>query len=115
MEAANSVLGQTSAYFHNGRSVQSGGGTVQFRRNYLLGRWAAKQLRLDDANADLYGLEVARFGEAAAGEDAVVDLVRADIAACDGDTCHAIIRRRLRQFTRQAAAEAGSVAYGEAA
>ena len=112
MEVASSVVDRPSTVAHE---VRCGDDTVRFRRNYLLGRWAAQQQRLDGANADLYGLELARFGARAAGEDAVVNIVRADIAACDGETSHSIIRRRLQQFEQQAAAELGPDAYVEAA
>ncbi len=75
---------------------------VRYLRNYLLGLWAASELNLNDPEADRYAAEMARFGERASDDRAIVHLVRADIAAAGGNIDAEVVARRLLGFERSA-------------
>lgn len=92
---------------------------VRFLRNYLVGLWAAGELNMADAEADRYAADVARFGESAGGDQAIVNLVHADIAASGGIVDGGVVAQRLRGFERSAARAIGGrnavIVYPEAA
>ena len=92
---------------------------VRFLRNYLVGLWAAGKLNMADAEAGRYAADVARFGERTSGDQAIVNLVRADIAASGGMVDRELVVQRLRGFERSAARAIGDndavIVYPEAA
>lgn len=93
-------------------SLSSASATAKFQQYYLLGLWAANELRMDDSDAAQYASEIARYGERTANDEAVVNVVRADIAAYNGDIGAPIIWKCLHRFGERSALETVPVLFG---
>lgn len=91
----------------------SEGGTVRFGRNYLLGLWAAGELRMSGRDARRYAAQIAHLGETAVNDEALVNTVRADIAAYGGDIGEPVVWRQLHRCAETAAREYAGAQLGD--
>jgi hypothetical protein len=72
------------------------------RRNRLLGEWAARLMRLSDAEADSYAKDVVRADFEEAGDDDVIRKVLGDLTAANVEVDEAEIREMLEHKTVEA-------------
>lgn len=72
------------------------------RRDRLLALWAARQMRLTDAEADAYVKEVVRSDFEEAGDDQVVKKLLGDLTSAGVDCDEARIREALGHKTVEA-------------
>jgi hypothetical protein len=78
---------------------------ITARRNRLLGQWAARQMGLNEAEADSYAKEVVRADFEEAGDHDVVRKVIGDLTAagveCDEDKVREALRNKEIEARRQ--------------
>ena len=69
---------------------------ITARRNRLLGHWAARQMSLNEAEAESYAKDVVRSDFEEAGDHDVVRKVLGDLTSAGIDTDEASIQEALR-------------------
>jgi hypothetical protein len=69
---------------------------ITARRNRLLGEWAARQMRLSDAETESYAKDVVRSDFEEAGDHDVVRKVLGDLTAAGIDCDEATVQEALR-------------------
>jgi hypothetical protein len=69
---------------------------ITARRNRLLGEWAARQMKLSEAEAESYAKDVVRSDFEEAGDHDVVRKVLGDLTAAGIETDEASIQEALR-------------------
>jgi hypothetical protein len=69
---------------------------IAARRNRLLGEWAARQMGLNEAEADSYARDVVRSDFEEAGEHDVIRKVLGDLTAAGVDMDEEKVREALR-------------------
>jgi hypothetical protein len=78
---------------------------VMARRNALLGRWAAGEMGLRDAQADDYATAVIHIGLVGRGADPVFDKIRNDVAARKINVSDRTIHQKMEDFFHRAGDE----------
>lgn len=78
---------------------------IMARRNRLIGHWAARQMGLNEAEAEAYAKDVIRSDFEEAGDHDVVRKVLGDLTAagvdCDEDQVHEALRNKEIEARRQ--------------
>jgi hypothetical protein len=78
---------------------------VVARRNRLLGQWAARQMRLTEAEAESYAKDVIRADFEEAGDHDVIRKILGDLTAagvdCDEDKVEEALRNKEIEARRQ--------------
>jgi hypothetical protein len=78
---------------------------ITARRNRLLGQWAARQMGLNEAEADSYASDVIRSDFEEAGEHDVIRKVLGDLTAagveCDEDRIREALKNKEIEARRQ--------------
>ena len=78
---------------------------VMARRNELLGRWAAGELRLRETEANDYATAVIHTGLVNKGADAVFDKIRKDFDAAKIVHSDRVIHHKMEEFFHVASEE----------
>ena len=75
---------------------------VTARRNKLLGRWAAEQMRLTPEETDAYAKAVVQADFEEAGDEDVVRKLIGDLTAANVDIDEGVVRRAIEEQTIEA-------------
>ena len=78
---------------------------VMARRNALLGRWAAGELGLRDAQVDDYAMALIHIGLVYTGADPVFEKIRNDFSARKVNCSDGTIHQKMEAFFRRASDE----------